>query len=169
MKHMAHEAQPALATIGLAIEPRIGIAARSMRVIRALLVVEVAFAIAPRRRRLARAVLGPEALHRCPRVNERAIDREVLARQKLLDLWQRQKRRQELVRHFRFQQPVAVVREHRRMPDLSIDRQADEPAEQQIVVDLLHQHPLGTHREERLQQRRPQQHLGAIEGRPIVE
>ncbi|MNL50359.1 hypothetical protein D3C87_1733710 [compost metagenome] len=47
-----------------------------------------------------------------------------------------------------------------RMPDSRIHRKPDEPSKQQIVIDLLHQHPLRADREEGLQQRRPQQHLG---------
>ena len=39
-------------------------------------------------------------------------------------------------------------------------RQADEPAEQQVVADLFHQLPLGGHRVERLQQQSAQQLLG---------
>src|SRR5208282_920005 len=42
-------------------------------------------------------------------------------------------------------------------PDRVIHRQPDKPAEQKIIVDLLHQLPLGPNREERLQQRRSQQ------------
>ena len=84
----------------------------------------------------------------------------MLVREQRLDLRQPQKRGKEVPRHLGLEQPVAVVREHRRMPHRAIERQADKPAEQQVVVDLLHQHPLGAHREEGLQQRRPQQHLG---------
>ena len=52
------------------------------------------------------------------------------------------------------EQPVAVLRERRMIPDRAVDAEADEPAEQQIVVDLLHQLPFGTDRVESLQQRR---------------
>ena len=56
---------------------------------------EVRFGIAPAalRRRLARAVLRLEALHRRPGFDQRAVDREVIARQKLLHLGLRQHRR----------------------------------------------------------------------------
>src|SRR6266581_1820287 len=47
-----------------------------------------------------------------------------------------------------------------------IDRQPDEPAEQKIVVDLFHQLPLRAYREERLQQRCPQQVFGRDRGTP---
>jgi hypothetical protein len=130
-----------------------------MRLVRTLLLMEVAFAVASRCGRLTRTVLGPEALHRRPGIDQRAIDRKMLARQQLLHLRQGQQCCQELARHLRLQKSVAVVREHRRVPDLGVHWQADKPAEQQIVVDLLHQHPLGAHREERLQQRCPQLHL----------
>jgi hypothetical protein len=55
--------------------------------------------------------------------------------------------------------PVAVLGEHGDVPHRIVDAEADEPAEQQIVVELLHQLPLGPHRIERLQQQRPQQLL----------
>ena len=129
-------------------------------VVAARLAVEVALAVAPRGRRFPRAVLRAEALHRGPGVDQGPVHREVVARQKPLHVPQPHQRAQELPRYIRRKQPVAVVREHRRMPDGSVHRQPDEPAEQQIVVDLLHQLALGAHREEGLQQRRPQQHLG---------
>ena len=53
------------------------------------------------------------------------------------------------------------------IPDGIVDAEPDEPAEQQIVVDLLHQLALGAHRVERLQQRGAQQPLGAIDWRPV--
>jgi hypothetical protein len=49
--------------------------------------------------------------------------------QQLLHLRQRQKRRQELACHLRLQQPIAVVGEHRRMPERGVHRQANEPPE----------------------------------------
>ena len=55
--------------------------------------------------------------------------------------------------------------EHRRMPVGGVDRQPDNPAEEQVVVDLLHQLPFRADREKRLQQGRSQQHLGR-DGRP---
>jgi hypothetical protein len=49
-----------------------------------------------------------------------------------------------------FQQPVTILREHDCVPDRTIDRLADKPAEQKIVVNLLHQLSLRAYREERL-------------------
>ena len=57
------------------------------------------------------------------------------------------------------EQPIPVLAEYGRIPHRIIHRQTDEPAEQQIVVELLHQLSFRAHREERLQQQRPQQTL----------
>ena len=54
---------------------------------------------------------------------------------------------------------VAVLREDGRVPDGIVDAEPDEPAEHEVVVELLHQLALGAHREERLQQRGAKQPL----------
>jgi hypothetical protein len=128
--------------------------------------VEIALAIAPRSRRLVAAVLGAEALQRCPRFDQRAVDGEVVARQQRLYLAVRERGRHELRRDLGTEKPVAVLREHGRVPDGIVDAEPDEPAEQKIKIELLHQLALGAHREERLQQRGAQQFSGAIDGRP---
>jgi hypothetical protein len=46
------------------------------------------------------------------------------------------------------------------VPDRRIHRQADEPAEQQVVIELLHQLAFRAHRVESLEQQGPQQLLG---------
>ncbi|TDY16638.1 hypothetical protein B0G81_7706 [Paraburkholderia sp. BL6665CI2N2] len=46
---------------------------------------------------------------------------------------------------FMLQQPVAVLREHRVVPRVVLDRQSDEPAEQQVVAHLFHHHAFATH------------------------
>ena len=65
----------------------------------------------------------------------------------------------ELGRDIAVEQPVAVLAEHGRIPHRIVRRQPDEPAEQQVVVELLHQLPFRAHRVERLQQQRSQQPL----------
>ena len=104
-------------------------------------------------------VLGAEALHRRPGLDQRAVDREVLVRQERLHLWVGAAPRQELGRHVGLQQPVAVLGEHRVVPHRIVHPEPHEPAVEQVVVELLHQQPLGADREERLQQSRPQQPL----------
>src|ERR1700730_5105449 len=85
---MPDEAQLRLLAFAFPVEPGIGIGSRSMAIVRAFLAMEVCFGIAPAalRRRLARAVLWLDALHRGPGFDQRAIDREVIARQKLIHL-----------------------------------------------------------------------------------
>src|ERR1700749_243506 len=83
---MPDEAQLRLLAFTLAIEPSIGIGGRTMGVVRALLAMKVGLRIAPTtalRRRLARALLWLDALHGGPRLDQRTIDREVIARSKL--------------------------------------------------------------------------------------
>src|SRR5882672_10873057 len=48
----------------------------------------------------------------------------------------------ELGRDIAVEQPIPVLAEDRRIPHLIIRREPDEPPEQQIVVELLHQLPL---------------------------
>ena len=120
---------------------------------------KVALPVAAGAWRIARAILWAKALHAGPGVDQGAIDREMVGRQQGLDLPQRQKAGQKLLRHIRRKEAVTVVAEHRRMPHARVNRQADEPAKEQIVVDLLHQLPLASHRKERPQQGRPKQHL----------
>ena len=57
------------------------------------------------------------------------------------------------------QQPVPVLREHRRIPNLVVQVQSHEPAEQNAVIDLLHQQPLAADRVQHLQNPRSQQLL----------
>ena len=68
----------------------------------------------------------------------------------------------------RGQQSVAILTERRRRPDRLVQAQADEPAKQDAVVDLLHQQPLTANRVEPLQQQGPQQLLGRNGGPPHV-
>jgi hypothetical protein len=126
--------------------------------------VEVPAALAAATRWLVRAVLQAEAFQRCPGLNERAIDREVLAAQEVPNLRVVEHRRQEPGRDLALKQPVAVGRERDRVPHRIVDPEPDEPAEQQIVVQPLDQQPLRAHRVERLQQQRPQQPLGRDRG-----
>jgi hypothetical protein len=84
--------------------------------------------------------------------NERAVDTEVLVRQQRLDLGLTEHRLEKLSGDLA--QPVAVFGEHRDVPHRRGHRQADEPAEPQVVVELFHQLTLRVHRVEGLQQQR---------------
>src|ERR1700722_10910384 len=97
---MPDEAQLRLLAFALPVKPGIGIGSRSMAIVRAFLAMEVRFGIAyaALRRRLARAILRLDALHRSPGFDQRTIDREVIARQKLIHFGLRQHHRKELGR-----------------------------------------------------------------------
>jgi hypothetical protein len=57
------------------------------------------------------------------------------------------------------QQPLPILREHGHIPHLVVHAQSDEPAEEKIVLELLHQQPLAAHRVENLKQERAKQLL----------
>lgn len=78
----ADEAELALLAVALAEQPGIVVGGRAVRLVRPLLTLEIALAVAALSRRLARAVLGAEALQARPRLDQRAIDGEVLVGQK---------------------------------------------------------------------------------------
>src|SRR5215208_575874 len=130
-----------------------------MALVAPLLAAKVALAIAAGAGRLARPVLRLEALHRSPRLDLRAVNREVLVRQQFTYLLVVKQLSQELARHIRLEQSVAVLREHSRHPYRLVHPKPHEPTIEQIVVELLHQLTLRADRIERLQQQRPQQPL----------
>src|SRR3984893_18400218 len=155
-----HMAQLCLLAGTFTKQPGIGVCGRAMRVILAFLAMEVALGIAPsaRCRRVA-AVLRHETLHAGPSLNQCAVDREVLARQQLADLRQVEDSGHELARNIAVEQPIPVLAEHGGVPYRVIGGEANKPAEQQVIVKLLHQLPLRPNRVERLQQQRSQQAL----------
>jgi hypothetical protein len=80
----------------------------------------------------------------------------MLVRQQPLDRRISHHRQQEPNRDIPGQQAFAVLGEHRHVPHWGVHRQADEPAKQHVVGDLLHELALRTHPVEGLQQERPQ-------------
>lgn len=58
----------------------------------------------------------------------------------------------EVLRHLGVQQTIAVLQEHHIVPHRIVYAQANEPAKQQVLIDLLDQQTLRTNREEHLQQ-----------------
>jgi hypothetical protein len=53
-------------------------------------------------------------------------------------------------RHFLIQQPLPILAEHRVVPDWLVHLHSHKPTEQQVIAQLLHQHPLTAHRVENL-------------------
>jgi hypothetical protein len=67
---------------------------------------------------------------------------------------------QEAAHDSRVQQTIPALGERRGVPDRIIRAEANKPAEQQVVVQLLKQQPLRADAVERLQQRGQHQLLG---------
>ena|GEM_PF-6359982 len=63
-----------------------------------------------------------------------------------------------------FEQPVAVLREGRMVPDRIVHAKPDEPAEQKIELHPFHQMPFRANPIKRLQQHRPKQLLRCDRG-----
>ena len=80
-----------------------------MRVVTAPLAVEVRAGVAATATRLIPVIPGAKALHGCPRLDQGAVDREVLAAQELPDPRMAENRRQALGRDVALKQPVALV------------------------------------------------------------
>jgi len=85
-------------------------------------------------------------------LDERAVHAEVLARQQPALLGHLHRGVEQFGDGVMLDQPVAVLAEHRVVPNRVLDGQADEPAEQQVVLDLLDQLPLAAHAVQHLQQ-----------------
>jgi len=81
-----------------------------------------------------------------------SIYAEVLFRQQVGSFGLAQHLGKETVGDLAFEQSVPVLGEGGVMPDLVVHGEPDEPAEQQIVVQLLHQLPLTADGVERHQQ-----------------
>ncbi len=99
-----------------------------------------------------------------PCLNQRTVHREMLFGQQAQFIGQTHDFGEERFHDFVLEQPVAVLREHRMVPHGVLDRWSNEPAKQQVVAHLLHQHALAAHRVEHLQEQRTQQLLGCNQG-----
>ena len=134
-QRMAQVAQLRFLAIALLVQPRIGIRRGLVRLVAALLAMEVGPIT------VSGIILGAETLLRGPGLDQRAIHSEVLVRHKLLRLPVHFG--EEPLRYLGGQQTVAVLRKHRVIPHCIIHAQAHKPAKEQVVVDLLDQQTLG--------------------------
>ena len=123
--------QPRLRIVRPAIQPRVRVGGRGMCVVLARLPAKVA--AVPAR---PAAVLPLKTLLTGPRLDERAVDREMLVRHQPLGAVHHPSK--EAASDRLVQQAVAVLRKHRRIPDGLVQFHPDAPAEQQVVVQLLH-------------------------------
>jgi hypothetical protein len=94
-----------------------------------------------------------------PGLQQGAIHREVLIAEQRFHLGSTHQLLEELAHDLLVEEALPILGERGGMPDRIIRAQADKPAEQQVVVELLQQQPLGADAVERLQQRSQQQLL----------
>ena len=160
-QHVPHIAKHRACVATLAEQLRLTVAARFMRLVAALLAVPVLALVSTAlgRRIVIGFVLAHEAFMASPRLNQRAVDAEVLAR----EMTARLRRLHSLVEQTHDdivrQQPVSILAERRVVPHRIVHRQADKPTKQHVVGDLLHQHALAANRIQHLQQQRANQLL----------
>src|SRR5207248_570617 len=110
-KRMAHVAELGLAPLCLPIELGFGIGRALMRVVLAHLTMKIR-AVIP-----MLGALRLEAFVRGPSLDQRAVDREMLVRQKRLHLRVCEKRSHELLEHVAFLKAFPILREHCHIPD----------------------------------------------------
>ncbi len=112
-QRMALVAQRCRRIVALAEETGVRIGGARVGVVAAWPALPVGLGIAPTAARplVVRPILGPEALLARPRLDQRAIDREMLLRQQTLPIGQSQHLGEETFHHLVLQQPVAILGE----------------------------------------------------------
>ena len=169
-EHMPHVRQLGCAPSGLLEKARIGIGGGGMRAVLAALTAEVHFRVLTASAWTG-SILGLEALHRSPslqqRLQQRPIHAEVLIGEQPGRLRLVADGLEEAPGHLSVQQPVAVLGERGVIPDRIVHGQPHKPAKEQVIVQLLHQQSFAADRIEHLQHQRRNNCSGAIEGRPV--
>lgn len=142
-----HQGVPLVAELGffglpLAVELGIGIGDGSMGFVSKLLSLEVHRLVSAATTGRRWPILGFEALDGGPGFDEGTVNGKVLAGQKALAFRLGQYPGQELSGNLGTDQPFAVLGKAGMVPDLLFQAHAEEPAEQEVVVDLFHQLPV---------------------------
>ena len=137
-QRMPQVAHLRFAALRLLIQPSIRIGSRLVRFVTPLLPMKIHF-LPVRRGRFA-PVLRSEAFVAGPSFDQRAIHREVLIRQIWLGSFQHPLEKG--FGHLFVQQPFPVLAEHGVIPHHFVHSHTHKPAEQQVVVQLLHQQSL---------------------------
>ena len=151
---VAQIAQLRLLLRSLAVEPRLGVRARDVRLAAATPAPEVHLRVAPTTRRWRWILFVPRtvALKRGPRLQQRPVHAEVVVREQPPAARLGHHLGEEGTRHLRLQQTLAVLGEGRGVEGLVLDVQVEEPLEEQVVAQLLAELALAAHREERDQE-----------------
>lgn len=167
-QRVRHVAQLRLSEFALLVQPRLRVGRALVGRVAALVAFEVSFRIAPGRLVRTTAVLGHKALVAGPGLDHRAVDAEVLVGHETLPLGKMQYATEELACDVGAEQTVAIDAEDGAVPHRVIHAQANEPSEQQVVVELLDELALAADREEDLHEQRTQQLLGRNRRAPGV-
>lgn len=150
---MAHIAQLAAGVVALAVQARVGIGFGLVGVVAALFAFEVAaVTVAP-----VVVILAHEALVASPGLDQRAVHAEVLAREPFFLVRDGLHFVEEFDDGIVLDQAFAVFGEDRGHPHSIVHGQPDKPAEQQVVLDLLHQLTFRTDAVQHLKQHGAQQ------------
>src|SRR5450759_381303 len=156
-ERMAKVSQLGSGVRALAAQPRIGVRGRAMRLIAAFRsrIIDGRIATGIRAGRFI-IVDRPEALVARPGLDQRAVDGEMLVAEQTSRARLAKHGLEEALGDLPPQEPLAVLGEHRHVPNRVLDAQAHEPAEEHVVLQLLDQLSLAADGVEHLQQQRPQ-------------
>ena len=143
---MAHIAKLGLFAFGFFEQPGFRIRSGPMRIVLSNLSFEVNFRIptTTTSRVSIVAALRMKALQRGPSLDKRPIDGKMLIGQQTALLCLRSDRFEEQRSHFMINQTFPIFGEGRMIPDRIVHGQAHKPTKQQIVIQLLYQHPFAT-------------------------
>src|SRR5581483_5377194 len=94
-----------------------------------------------------------ETLKSCRRLNQGPIDCKMLFAEQPVFIRSLKHSREKCIDYIAIPKPLPVLAESRRIPDVIIHAQTDEPAEQHVVIKLVDQHPLASHAVQYLKQR----------------
>jgi len=165
---VAGVAELGLFAAALARQPGLGVGGRAMAGVAATLAMEVdvgvSSAVAGRGLLALVPIDGSQALQSRGGFDEGAVDGEVLTGEQLVRLGLPADRGEEGLRDLAGEQARAVLREARRVEDRLVEGQAHEPAQEEVVAQLLDEAPLGGDRVEDLDELRPQQILRSDRG-----
>ena len=161
-QRMTHEAQLA-GRPAFAVQPGVGIGHGLMHLVRARLPLETAASLVA-----VAAVLAHKAFVARPGLDKGAIHAEVLARKPAVLAGALQHMVEQFNHCIMLKQALAVFREYRYLHRIN-HGQADEPAVQHVVLDLLHELAFRTNAVEHLQKHGAQQFLGRDVGQPVPD
>jgi len=115
------------------------------------------------------AVFGHKAFVASPGLDQGAVHAEVFAAEQLTLIGLRHDLVEQFEHRIMRNEPLAVFAEDRGHPHRIVHGQAHKPAKEHVVLDLLHEHALGAHAVEHLQQHRAQQLLRCNTGAAALD